>query len=193
MNIWITSDTHYGHINITGPDISVWKSGYRDFKTVSEMNMALVEAINNNVKEDDILYHLGDWSFGGVHNIFYFRKSIICNNVHLIKGNHDQHIKNKIIKFNDSFFNPLDLFSSVQNTLEIEYNKSYLFMNHYPHLSWHKSGSGSIMLHGHTHGTYNDINKDTNRMDVGIDSAKLILGEFRPFNIKEIIEIMNKK
>ena len=77
MNIWITSDTHFGHTNIVGPEISSWKSGYRDFKSLHEMNMALVDGINKYVKEDDILYHLGDWSFGGAQNILQFRKYIV--------------------------------------------------------------------------------------------------------------------
>ena len=54
MNIWFTSDTHYGHTNISGPKISNWSSGYRDFNSVHEMNMALVDGINKYVKEDDM-------------------------------------------------------------------------------------------------------------------------------------------
>ena len=57
MNIWLTSDTHFGHTNIAGPKISNWTSGYRDFNSVHEMNMALVDGINKYVKEDDILLY----------------------------------------------------------------------------------------------------------------------------------------
>ena len=69
MNIWFTSDSHYGHTNIAGPKVSRWQRGYRDFNSVWEMNKSLIDGINKYVKEDDILYHLGDWSFGGIHNI----------------------------------------------------------------------------------------------------------------------------
>ena len=73
MNIWFTSDTHANHAGITGPELSKWKSGYRTFKTVQEMNECLIETINKYVKEDDILYHLGDFSFGSPQKMHEFR------------------------------------------------------------------------------------------------------------------------
>ena len=60
MNIWFTSDTHYSHSNIAGEKVSNWKNGYRNFESVWEMNKSLIDSINKYVKEDDILYHLGD-------------------------------------------------------------------------------------------------------------------------------------
>jgi calcineurin-like phosphoesterase family protein len=192
-NIWFTSDTHYGHSNITGAKVSNWKNGFRNFNSVWEMNQALVEGINKYVGEDDILYHLGDWSFGGVHNIIHFRNSLICKNIHLIKGNHDQHIVDKQIKFGETFFNPIDLFSSVNQVLEVSHGKHKFFLSHYPHLSWHHAYKGVIMLHGHEHGSFNNLNQNTLRMDVGVDSAKLLVGEMRPFRIEEIIDLNSRK
>ena len=192
-NIFFTSDTHYSHSNIAGEKISSWKSGYRNFNSVWEMNQALVEGVNKYVGEDDILYHLGDWSFGGVHNIIHFRNSLICKNIHLIKGNHDQHIVDKQIKFGETFFNPLDLFSSVNQVLEVSHGEHKFFLSHYPHLSWHHAYKGVIMLHGHEHGSFNNLNQNTLRMDVGVDSAKLLVGEMRPFRIEEIIDLNIRK
>jgi calcineurin-like phosphoesterase family protein len=192
-NIWFTSDSHFGHTNIAGPKISSWTSGYRNFNSVHEMNMALVDGINKYVKEDDILYHLGDWSFGGAQNILQFRSYIVCKNIHLILGNHDQHIVDKEIKYHDTSFNPIELFSSVQDVLEVSHGKNKFFLSHYPHLSWHHAYKGVIMLHGHEHGSFNHLNKNTLRMDVGVDSAKMILGEFRPFSIEEVIDLNSRK
>lgn len=42
-DVWITSDTHFSHTNIAGPSVSSWKSGYRNFESVHEMNKALTE------------------------------------------------------------------------------------------------------------------------------------------------------
>jgi calcineurin-like phosphoesterase family protein len=189
-NIWITSDTHHGHTNIAGPEISRWSSGYRDFKTVHQMNTALIDGINKYVKEDDILYHLGDWSFGGVHNIKYFRDSIICKNIHLILGNHDQHIVDKVIKFHDDSFNPIDLFSSVQDVLHLSIGKNKFFFSHYSHRIWNGSHKGVIHLYGHSHGSIPDYGKS---MDIGVDVAYKMFGEYRPFNIGEILNIMDKR
>ena len=93
--VWIISDTHYGHKNIV-KGTSDWtdKSRCRNFLNILDMNRFLVKEINSKVKEDDILIHLGDWSFGGIENIWDFRKMIICKTIHLVYGNHDEHIKN---------------------------------------------------------------------------------------------------
>ena len=190
MNIWFTSDSHFGHTNIAGPKISNWSSGYRDFNSVHEMNMALVDGINKYVKEDDILYHLGDWSFGGVHNILQFRNYIVCKNVHLILGNHDQHIVDKEIKYHDTSFNPIELFSSVQDVLTLDIGKTKLFLSHYSHRVWLGSHKGVIHLYGHSHGSIPDYGKS---MDVGVDVAFKKFGEYRPFNIGDITNIMSKR
>ena len=190
MNIWITSDTHFGHTNIVGPEISSWKSGYRDFKSLHEMNMALVDGINKYVKEDDVLYHLGDWSFGGVQNILQFRKYIVCKNIHLILGNHDQHIVDKEVKFDDTSFNPFELFSSVQDVLHLKLGKTEVFLSHYSHRVWNGSHKGVIHLYGHSHNSIPDYGRS---MDVGVDVAYRMFGEYRPFNIGDINRIMEKR
>lgn len=185
MNIWFTSDSHYGHSSISGPKLSKWKSGYRNFNSVQEMNDTLIKNINNVVGEDDILYHLGDWSFGGVHNIYYFRKSIVCKNIHLILGNHDQHIKDKEIKFLDSSFNPMDLFTSVQDVFTGKIGSREFHLSHYSHQVWPASHKGVIHLFGHSHGSLRGIGRS---MDVGVDTHP----EFRPYHINEIFKIMDK-
>lgn len=189
-NIWFTSDTHFGHKNITGPKVSRWSGGYRDFETVHQMNTALVEGINKYVKEDDILYHLGDWSFGGIHNIIQFRNLIVCKNIHLILGNHDQHIVDKEVKYHDISFNPIELFSSVQDVLTLSVGKTKLFLSHYSHRVWLGSHKGVIHLYGHSHGSIPDYGKS---MDVGVDVAFKKFGEYRPFNIGDITNIMSKR
>ena len=154
------------------------------------MNKSLIDGINKYVKEDDILYHLGDWSFGGIHNIKLFRDSIVCKNIHLILGNHDQHIVDKEVKFFDDSFNPVGLFSSVQDVLHLEIGKTKLFLSHYSHRVWNGSHKGIIHLYGHSHGSIPDFGRS---MDVGVDVAYKMFGEYRPFNIGDIMRIMEKR
>jgi len=180
-NIWISSDFHYGHGNISGKSSSRWKSGYRTFDSVHEMNKTLTETINKYVKEGDILYHLGDFCFGHQKTPIY-RQSLNVKTIHLIRGNHDTHI--------DLYS---DQFTSIQDVLTVEHGGHRFFLSHYPHLSWHHASKGVIMLHGHEHGGFNHLNENTLRMDVGIDSAKMILGEFRPFSIEEVIDLNSRK
>lgn len=93
QKLFFTSDTHFNHTNIC-EGVSKWagERNCRPFQSLSEMNQTLVDNINSVVGEDDILFHLGDWSFGGKEQIWEFRKRIKCKNIHLIFGNHDHHI-----------------------------------------------------------------------------------------------------
>ncbi len=166
------------------------------------MNEAIVNNINSLVKEDDILYCLGDWSFGGIENIWNFRKQINCKNIHLILGNHDHHIeKNKIIP---NTINSLkDLFVSVQHYKEIIIDKQKIVLCHYAMRVWNQSHKGSWMLYGHSHGTLDEMTpefsnptwigdqyyiKNYKTMDVGMDTNNL-----KPYSFEEIKLIMDKR
>ncbi len=181
--IYFSADLHLNHSNITGPKVSTWKDGFRNFDTVSEMNEHIIQQINKYVKWDDILYFLGDFCFKNHKDTPNWRSRFNCQTIHFIKGNHDNHID----KYKGSF-------SSLQDVCTYRDNDGHIFfMSHYPHLSWHHASRGVIMLHGHEHGVLNHLNKDVKRLDVGIDSAKMIFGEYKPFSKEEILEIINKK
>ena len=118
QRLFFTSDTHYNHKNICR-GVSDWGKGgefsTRDFNTLSKMNDTIVNGINEVVGQDDILIHLGDWSFGGIDSISEFRRRIICKNIHLVLGNHDHHILNNKVIADDMFdeYSIQTLFSSV--------------------------------------------------------------------------------
>lgn len=183
--IFITSDTHFGHTNLI-KGISKWedKWGCRDFNGLEDHNKAIINGINNHVKCDDILYHLGDWSFGGMENIKKFMYQVNCQTIHLCLGNHDEHIRKEI------FYS--SLFSSIQDVLQVKHGQHKFFMSHYAHRVWEGSHKGVIHCYGHSHST---IEKEPwgKSMDVGIDNAFKLLGEYRPFSIEEVISIMDKR
>lgn len=90
INTYFTSDTHYAHKNIVR-GTTEWLGDEdkgqasvdrtRNFNTLEEHNQILIDNINQLVKENDVLYHLGDWSFGGYDNIWNFRKQLKCKNI----------------------------------------------------------------------------------------------------------------
>ena len=212
-NIWFTSDSHWGHKNLC-LGVSEWddkEKSCRNFQTLEEMNELIVNNINKYVKADDILYHLGDWSFGGIENIWEFRKQINCKNIYLVPGNHDHHIKkNKLIECNTDWCynhikNFLDfslpcpekssvpaqqLFNILPELTKIIIDKQEIILCHFPLDEWENMDRGSIHLHGHCHGTKNDsfMNTYCKRKDVGIDNP-----EFRPYSWEGIKEEMKER
>lgn len=177
--IWFSSDFHFGHSNIAGKACSKWDKGYRDFDNVHEMNKCLTETINKYVKRGDILYFLGDFAFGGHTNIPAYRHSLQVETIHLIKGNHDHHVH----KYKE-------LFTSIQDVCELSVPPHNFWLSHYAHRVWIGSHKGYIHLYGHSHNSIPDHGKS---MDVGVDVAYKMFGEYRPFSLDEIIQIMNKK
>jgi calcineurin-like phosphoesterase family protein len=189
-NVWITSDTHFSHKNICRgvtnwrlPNGEVPVEQTRDFVTIEKMNTAIVNNINEVVSQDDVLIHLGDWSFGGFEQISEFYNRLVCKNIHLVLGNHDHHIQNNREDIQDLF-----LSVSHYNTLEIGDYKFQLM--HYPISSWNGLNKGYIHLHGHTHLATNRRFGVGKRMDVGMDGNP----EFRPYNIiREIVPLMKNR
>lgn len=180
-NIWITSDFHLLHKSIAGKEVSRWKKGYRDFKNEYEMTDIILESVNKYAKENDVLYFLGDFCFKNHKRIPEMRNRIECKTIHFLKGNHDSHID----KYSSSF-------NTVNDYLEIEHEKNKFILFHYPILSWHHKGKGTMMLHGHCHSneSINKHNEECKRMDIGIDNAYRMFGEYRPFNLTEISNIL---
>src|SRR6056300_973067 len=90
QQVFFTSDTHYHHANICSAT-SKWERANdytRQFPSLDAMNDGLVNGINQTVGENDILVHLGDWSFGGFDKIREFRERLNVRNIILFLGNH---------------------------------------------------------------------------------------------------------
>ena len=188
--VWIFSDPHYNHSNICRGttnwrtlDGDIPEEQTRDFATIEKMNESILNGINWNVGQDDILICLGDWSFGGFEYIEEFRNRIVCKNVHLVLGNHDNHIERNRGDIQK-------LFTSVSHYETLVINKKTFRLFHYPIQSWNGMNSGDIHLHGHVHLPPNRKFGQGKKMDVGIDGHP----EFRPYNVmREIVPIMDKR
>ena len=187
--VWITSDTHYGHSNICRgvtswrlPDGRIPIEKTRDFDTIEQMNEAIVDGINSVVGQDDVLIHLGDFSFGGFENIQKFRDRIICKEIHLILGNHDTHIEN-------NKGDVQELFTSVNHYTRLLYKNKTFVLSHFPISSWDSLNKGHIHLHGHVHLPTNLRFGKGKKMDVGMDGHPT----FGVYDMDDIIRIMDKR
>lgn len=187
-NIWLTSDTHYSHANIVR-GTSNWVIddnsplvGVRNFLTVEEHNNALVNGINKYVGENDLLISLGDWSFGNEKNIGEFRERLKVKEIMLCLGNHDHHIREDIVKYSNYF-------DYIEDLVYLCVGKFNFMCCHYPMLSWYGQGRGVSMFFGHCH---SNLKVNGKSIDVGVDSAYKLYGEYRPFNLLELKELMDK-
>lgn len=199
QKIWITSDTHHNHKNICR-GVTNWRTqdgqvpidSTRPFETLDDMNRMLINNINHFVGQDDILLHLGDWSFGGFENIQAFRERIVCRNIHLILGNHDHHIDKNRDDCRKHFVsvNSLTQFELKHTNRNGEDRRQLFTLCHYPLSSWYDMNKGSIHLHGHVHLSNDKKFGRGKKMDVGVDGHP----EFRPYNIiDDIIPMMKNR
>ena len=194
QRLFFTSDTHYNHTNICR-GITKWRtaddkipiSQTRDFATIERMNNTIVYNINAIVGQDDILIHLGDWSFGGFDSIKEFRERIVCKNIYLMYGNHDHHIENNREGIQDIFTST----SQYQMLTVYDHkggNKVEFVLMHYPICSWHDMNKGRMHLFGHVHLPPHLKVMEGKSMDVGMDGNNLT-----PYEMNEIIKILNDK
>ena len=162
MDIWFTSDLHFGHDNIVK---------YCDRPcTVAEHTDFIIESLNKHIKDGDTVYHLGDFSYG--KKIKFDDLKLILDRLNgdwqFIIGNHDNENQLKALcqKTNHK----------VLGDYHSESIKGKTFiMFHYPIESWWNKKRGSIHLYGHTH--HNDMRKIENRYNVCFDR------DFKPYHV----------
>jgi calcineurin-like phosphoesterase family protein len=176
IKVWFTSDTHFGHKKIM-------EYANRPFDTVEKMDEELIRAWNSVVGQDDIVYHMGDFALTNSN-----KTKNILNRLNgrliLIVGNHEKSVMDKEAV--------RERFISIKDKLETYINKQFIVMCHYGMRVWNKSHHGAWMLYGHSHDSM-EHEAWGRSMDVGVDSAARILGEYRPFSFEEIKRIMDKR
>jgi len=112
-NLFLTSDTHFGHANII-------KYCNRPFKNLDHMDKELIKRWNERVKPSDVVLHLGDFSFkntpggkqgeGSSENRSWDYLKQLNGNIVILKGNHDRnnginsHIKSLVVEFSKMDF-----------------------------------------------------------------------------------------
>jgi len=149
-----TSDTHFGHEAILG-------LCERPFSSVAEMDAAMVDAWNSVVRPQDIVYHLGDFAFGGpAHAKQIFRR--LNGRKALILGNHD------VDRAGNALPHLLELGwdQEPRHSLLTSDGGERLYLSHYAHRVWPASNRGSVHFYGHSHGTLDAIGMSR---DVGVD------------------------
>jgi calcineurin-like phosphoesterase family protein len=140
------------------------------------------------VGENDTLWHLGDWAFAPKSEYYktckYYRDKVKCKNVYFIWGNHDRR-------------EIANLFSGTYDLHHMRVDNQLIVLCHYAMLTFDKSHRGAICLYGHSHSNIENfadkIMPGRRSMDIGVDNAFKLLGNYRPFSFDEIVKIMSKR
>ena len=137
MAVWITSDLHYNH----NKDF-IYKP--RGFNSVDEMNKAILKTWDRQVKENDVVYILGDLSLNlNSEELKKFVESL-KGEIHIILGNHDTITREQVYR-------------ECKNVVEVtiakvlKYKGFTFYLSHYPILVSNIREQPRYCLCGHTH------------------------------------------
>lgn len=179
---WFMGDPHFGHKQVI--DMCC-----RPYKTVQEMDDALIAEINQWVERKHELYILGDFCW---ERPAYYRQAIRCKHVHLIYGNHDRpNYGNYFTTARDA---AMVKFCSVSND-PLTGKRVLCHLSHYPHAFWPASHKYSLHLYGHLHRQREAwldlaLGADRRSMDCGVDYIRHLTGRDRPINEFEVAGIL---
>ena len=157
MKTFITSDLHFYHKSII--DFCPKTRGH--FTDFEHMNREMIREWNESVSDDDVIYILGDISFGTAAKTVAVLTQLKGTKI-LIEGNHDSSL------MRDRSFR--ECFKYIRQYEEIKYNGSFIVMSHYPFIEWNRMHHGSIHFHGHVHGNITG-NEAFRCRDVGFDAT----------------------
>lgn len=157
--VYFISDTHFWH----NPIVQYCN---RPFSSIQDMNEKLIENWNNTVKDEDIVYFLGDFCLGNNN-----QAREICNRLKgykiIVLGNHDdggiEHWLN--IGFQEAYKEPIK-FRFVNEKSEMK----EILLSHVPQII----GSNQVNIHGHIHDAkieneYNGMNPK-NHINISVEN-----------------------
>ena len=190
--VYFTSDTHFNH-----DQKFIYES--RGYKNRYEHNDALITKINEVVRPQDTLIHLGDFCLNITQLEFdAILNRINCQNIAYIWGNHNSCIRRY---YEDAvaaqYGRDVEVYPYAIGKLtylgyykELIVNGHMIVIHHYPHQIWNQMQKSAWQLSGHSHysnPTTQLDHPDNKILDVGWD------GHGKPLSFPEIQKIMMTK
>jgi calcineurin-like phosphoesterase family protein len=190
--VFFTSDTHFRH-----NQSFIYES--RGYKDRYEHDDALIAKINEVVRPEDTLIHLGDFCLNITPPEFNeILARINCQNIAYIWGNHNSCIRKH---YEDAvateYGKDIEVYPYAVGKItylgyygEVIVNGQMIVIHHYPHQIWNQMQKGAWQLSGHSHYTNPTTQLDSTDnkiLDVGWD------GHGKPLSFPEIQKIMMNK
>lgn len=162
--VWFTSDLHFWHKNIC-------KYCNRPFNAVEEMNEALVTNWNSVVKDDDVVFILGDLGFCGYEKLAPYIARL-KGKKYLVQGNHDS---DKIVAklWEADLIEEYYKLTTITVEGDPEIPSQVLTLCHFPMIDWYDKERGAWMVHGHQHQLPGTPSCSVMHWDVGVDKNNL--------------------
>lgn len=182
---FFTSDAHFFHRNVI-------KYDNRPFDNVEQMNEQLILNWNSVVEQEDEVYYLGDFGMGASEDKLFNILQRLNGRIYYIFGNHDKVVK-RSRRMLGRFIWAKDLAEIIIADPDAPKGRQSIVLCHYAMRVWNKSHHGSWCLYGHSHDSLDKEIVWGKSMDVGVNSAYRILGEYRPFSYDEIKKIMSRR
>lgn len=186
----VLADPHLGH-----KLSAVWQK--RGFNSADEHTDAVIDSINNSLRQQDKLLIIGDFCLNTTHAQFLeYINRINCELIFL-RGNHDNGWYPEYLKHCQETFGYEVIGYKWLNKITYQgYYLKFRWRNlkciafHFPMLVWESGHHNSIALVGHTHQSC-DLTKANNlemkQLDCGFELMK------RPLLFNDINNIMSKK
>lgn len=176
--IYYIADTHFR-------DQSIFDKCKRPFKSIEDMENIIIDNWNKRVKDDDVVYVLGDIAKDDDSSIIQIFEKL-NGHKHLIVGNHDHQILDSIRKSK--------LFESINFIDLIMDNGRKVCVCHYPLMDWMEFNRNGILVYGHIHNKsakngysyklMKEYYKDLPAYNCGVDVC-----DFEPKTLDELINL----
>ena len=157
---FFTADQHYGHKRII-------EYCDRPFESIEEMDEVLITNHNAVVREDDVVFNLGDFALMPKYKVPEIIEQLNGKQIFL-RGSHDKWMKGGARTY--------------PYVMELKHQGRFLVLCHYAMRTWAKSHFNTWQLYGHSHGKLAPIGK---QWDIGVDN-----NHFYPVSFDELVEIM---
>ncbi len=169
QNVYFFSDPHFDHANII-------RYCHRPFRSIPEMNEKIYDNFQHTVKQDSLVFFLGDMSFGRhCHNALWWLLKLNGKFVY-IRGSHD---------LGANTLHPSHKIMAIEKYLLLETQEYKLLLIHHPNDATILPTTANWIIHGHTHRSY-IVNERLKRINVCVEATGYV-----PIRLLDIIELAN--
>jgi calcineurin-like phosphoesterase family protein len=164
--IWVTSDPHFDHANII-------RYCHRPFRSVRQMNAVLRRNWNDTIRPEDLVYFVGDMSFGrSSRSPWWWVKRLKGRKVY-VRGSHDKGV---------NLSSKLPSVSRVSNFEYVTIDGTDFLVVHDPSSDVVNGWRGWV-IHGHVHDTKPFCDFRRKRINVSVEATG-----YKPVSLARIVD-----